>query len=141
VNLFLDASVVLAACGRSTGASRALFEMASVNGWSLLSSPYAIAEITANLNRLPTPAAAATWQQLQSSLLLVRDVWTLDRPSVFSPAKDRPILFTAAAWSEVLLTLDRGDFRDLMKTGFYGLAILTPGAFLERERAANRLRS
>jgi hypothetical protein len=70
---------------------------------------------------------------------VVRDVWTMDRPAVFSPAKDRPVLFTAAAWAEILLTLDRGDFEPLMETGFYGLNILTPAAFLEKERAAGRL--
>ena len=52
----------------------------------------------------------------------------------------KTVLFTAAAWAEVLLTLDRGDFGALMGTGFYGLDILTPGDFLERERAAGRLK-
>jgi hypothetical protein len=76
---------------------------------------------------------------LRGALAAVRDVWTMDRPAVFGPAKDRPVLFTAAAWAEVLLTLDRGDFGAVMGTGFYGLDVLMPGAFLERERAAGRL--
>ena len=80
------------------------------------------------------------WTQLSPALVAVRDVWTLDRPAVFGPAKDRPVLFTAAAWAEVLLTLDRGDFGALMGSGFYGLDVLTPGDFLERERAAGRLK-
>jgi hypothetical protein len=42
-------------------------------------------------------------------------------------------------WAEVLLTLDRGDFASVMGTNFYGLEVLTPGDFLERERAAGRL--
>lgn len=67
------------------------------------------------------------------------DVFTLDRPSVFGPAKDRPILFSALAWADMLLTLDRGDFGALMGTTFYGLPILKPGAFLERERTAGSL--
>ena len=58
---------------------------------------------------------------------------------MFAPARDRPILFTASAWAEVLLTLDRRDFTDLLGTSFYGLAILKPGDFLQRERAAGRL--
>ena len=61
----------------------------------------------------------------------------MDRPAVFGPAKDRPVLFTAAAWAEVLLTLDRGDFGALMGTGFYGLDVLTPGRF-SRARACRR---
>jgi hypothetical protein len=72
-------------------------------------------------------------------LVLVRDVWTLDRPAVFGPAKDRPVLFTAVAWAELLLTLDRGDFASVMGSRFYGLNVLTPGDFLQRERAAGRL--
>jgi hypothetical protein len=69
----------------------------------------------------------------------VDDVLTLDRAVVFEPAKDRPILFTALAWADVLLTLDRADFGALLGSTFYGLAIVTPGLFLERERAAGRL--
>lgn len=138
MNLFLDASVVLAACGRSTGASHALFEAAHRNGWILMASPYVLSEVGANLPRLGG-AASQVWGRLRSKLLLVRDVWTIDRPAVFGPAKDRPVLFTAAAWAQVLLTLDRGDFGALMSTGFYGLIVITPGDFLERERAAGRL--
>jgi hypothetical protein len=52
----------------------------------------------------------------------------------------RPILFSALAWADVLLTLDRADFGKRLNTTFYGLAILTPGMFLERERASGRLR-
>ncbi len=67
------------------------------------------------------------------------DVLTLDRAFVFETAKDRPILFSALAWSEVLLTLDRADFGAMLGTTFYGLPILTPGMFLERERAKGRM--
>ena len=68
------------------------------------------------------------------------DVLTLDLPAVFPVAKDRPILFSALAWADVLLTLDRGDFGKLINQPFYGLPILKPGSFLEQERAAGRLR-
>jgi len=139
VNLFLDASVVLAACGRPTGASRAVFDLASPNGWALMTSPYVVSEVTKNLPRL-SAQATQDWAQLRPALAAVRDVWTMDRPAVFGPAKDRPVLFTAAAWAEVLLTLDRGDFGAVMGSGFYGLNVLMPGDFLERERAAGRLR-
>lgn len=139
MNLFLDASVVLAACGRPTGASRAVFDLASRNGWTLMTSPYVVSEVAKNLPRLPAQATQ-DWAQLRPALVAVRDVWTMDRPAVFGPAKDRPVLFTAAAWAEVLLTLDRGDFGAVMGSGFYGLNVLMPGDFLERERAAGRLR-
>ena len=68
------------------------------------------------------------------------DVLTLEWPVVFPVAKDRPVLFSALAWADVLLTLDREDFGELLNQPFYGLPILKPGTFLERERAAGRLR-
>ena len=67
------------------------------------------------------------------------DVLTLDRPAVFGRAKDRPILFSALAWADILLTLDGIDFGELMNTTFYGLPVLRPGSFLQREREAGRL--
>ena len=70
----------------------------------------------------------------------MNDVLTLDRPSVFGPQKDRPILFSALAWADVLLTHDTGDFGALAEGQFYGLRIERPGSFLDQERAAGRLR-
>ncbi|MCE9631490.1 MAG: hypothetical protein K8S94_12355 [Planctomycetia bacterium] len=35
---------------------------------------------------------------------------TIDKPAVFPVEKDRPILFSALASADVLLTLDRADF-------------------------------
>jgi hypothetical protein len=69
----------------------------------------------------------------------MEDVFTLDRPTVFDAGKDRPILFSALAWADVLLTLDRTDFGRLMDKPFYGLEVLKPGNFLWRERIAGRL--
>jgi hypothetical protein len=57
---------------------------------------------------------------------------------VFSPGKDRPILLSALAWADVLLTLDRADFMDLLGQQFYDLRLRTPGMFLAEERAAGR---
>ncbi len=112
--------------------------MAARNGWTLMTSAYVLNEVKRNVSRLPAQAAPA-WAQLRPRLVPVRDVWTMDRPAVFGPAKDRPVLFTAAAWAEVLLTWDRGDFGAVMRMGFYGLDVLTPGDFLERERSSGRL--
>jgi hypothetical protein len=66
-------------------------------------------------------------------------VFTLDRPVVFEPAKDRPILLGALAWADVLLTLDRNDFGGMMGSTFYDLRVLRPGSFLVEERSAGRL--
>ena len=67
------------------------------------------------------------------------DVLTLGKAVVFLAGKDRPILFSALAWADVLLTLNRSDFGGVMDNPFYGLLVLKPVLFLERERAAGRL--
>ena len=138
MRLFLDSSVLLAASGSELGASREIFRRAGDCDWSLLASSYVVGEVLANLPDV-SPTAKANWSRLRLQLALVDDVLTLDRAAVFEAAKDRPILFSALAWSDVLLTLDRADFGALLGGTFYGLSILTPGKFLERERAAGGL--
>jgi hypothetical protein len=71
-------------------------------------------------------------------LVLVDDVVTIDKPAVFPVTKDRPILFSALAMADVLLTLDRANSRRLLGTRFYGLAIMTPGMWLMQEAEAGR---
>lgn len=139
MKLFLDSSVVLAACGSANGASREVFRLAIANGWTLVVTPYVIAEVELNLPQLP-PAGRGAWPEIQNQLSLMNDVFTLDRPVVFDPAKDRPVLFAALAWADVLLTLDQADFGSLMGGSFYGLRVIRPGSFLAQERADGRLR-
>lgn len=69
---------------------------------------------------------------------LVPDLVTIDKPAVFPVNEDRPILFSALATADVLLTLDRGDFGRLPGTRFYGLVIMTPGMRLPQERETGR---
>lgn len=69
----------------------------------------------------------------------VSDELTFVWPVVFPAVKDKPVLFTAAAAADVLLTLDRVDFGGVMTTDFYGLPVMKPGDFLRRERTAGRL--
>ena len=95
-------------------------------------------ELARNLKHLPTEATA-TWVRLRRQLTIEDNVLTLDRPTILASAKDRPILFSAVAWSDVLLTLDTKDFGELLGSEFYELSILRPGTFLEREREMNRL--
>jgi predicted nucleic acid-binding protein len=138
VRLFLDTSVLLAASGSDRGASREIFRRAPESDWILLASPYVVEEVLANLSNV-SATATANWARLSPELALMDDVLTLDRAAVFESAKDRPILFSALAWSDALLTLDRSDFGALLGGTFYGLSVLTPAMFLERERAASRL--
>jgi predicted nucleic acid-binding protein len=138
VKIFLDSSVLLAAAGSANGASRAVFDLQQEVGWSLLYSPYVRSEVKDNLTFLDTHALSS-WLALSKKLNLVDDSLVMDWPVVFSPAKDRPILFTALAYADILLTLDRGDFGPLMEIGFYGLQIMKPGDFLRRERGQGRI--
>jgi len=93
------------------------------------------------LHNLPLLSAGATsaWGRLRSALAIRDDILTLDRAAVFPASKDRPVLFGALAWADALLTLDKSDFGTLLGAEFYGLSVLTPGAFLGRERSAGRL--
>jgi hypothetical protein len=129
---------MLAAAGSAHGASRAVFSLADQRNWVLVSSPYALNETLRNLPKLP-PAATGDWVRLRPQITVVDDVVSLNRPVIFAASKDRPILFTALAWADVLLTLDRVDFVDLLDGAFYGLSVLLPYRFLEREWAADRL--
>jgi hypothetical protein len=101
----------------------------------LITTPYAVAEVTRNLAGFAAPVTA-TWLRLRARLDLVDDVLTIDKPAVFPVNKDRPILFSALATADVLLTLDRADFGRLLGTHFYGLTIMTPGMWLVRETEA-----
>ena len=127
-----------ASCASDRGASRAIFEWAVGNDWTLVSTPYVLDEVGGNLPRL-TVAATSVWNTFQPRLWMATDVLTIDRPNAFLPTKDRPILFSALAWADVLLTLDRADFGNLLNQSFYGLNVLTPGDFLLTERRAGRL--
>jgi len=84
--------------------------------------------------------AVSRLQRGDRRLVLVDDVLTIDKPAVFPVNKDRPILFSALATADVLLTLDRVDFGRLLGTHFYGLAIMTPGMWLVQESEVGRAR-
>jgi hypothetical protein len=130
VTLFLDSSVVLAACGRPAGASHAIFDLASAQGWRLVAGNYVLREVERNVRHRLNAAARAEWQKLRPALTAVADEFTHPWAVIFPASKDRPVLFTAAAVADVLLTLDRADFGGVMSAGFYGLAVMKPGDFL-----------
>jgi len=139
VKLFLDTSVILAACGSATGSSRFIVDQAQSNSWTLLSSPWVLGEVVRNLPKLPA-SATSVWARIRPRLHVVDDVVTLDRVVVFPASKDRPVLLTALASAQLLLTLDRDDFTGVLGSHFYGMPILLPSEFLTRERNAGRLK-
>jgi hypothetical protein len=85
-------------------------------------------------------AADEAWTALRSKLKIEDDVLTFDWPLVFDVTKDKPVLCTALACADVLLTLDRRDFGSLLGQTVYDLLVQTPGEFLRIERQAGRLR-
>jgi len=128
VRLFLDTGVLLAACGSAKGASREVFRLAPGQNWTLVTIPYVLDEVGRNLATLPY-RASADWVRLRMNLLIEDNILSLDRPAIFTAGKDRPILFSALAWADVLLTLDSRHFGDLLGGSFYGLPVLRLALF------------
>jgi predicted nucleic acid-binding protein len=135
LNIFLDSSVVLAASLSATGASRQVFDSAARHRWQLLVSPWVLREVRDNLANKP-PAAASAWAALRGRVTVEGDELAFDWPLNFFVTKDKPVLITALACADVLLTLDRRDFRSLIGQTVYGLRVLTPGEYLRIEREA-----
>ncbi|OQW96221.1 MAG: hypothetical protein BWK77_05840 [Verrucomicrobia bacterium A1] len=133
MRVFLDSSVILAAGGSASGASRAVVEWAPSNRWILRTSDYNRVEVERNLPKLGAAARRAWAERILPRIEVVPTA-----PLVAGewaeriPAKDLPVVLTAVAdASDVLLTLDRKDFGPLMKSPRSGLRVSTPGDFLE----------
>jgi predicted nucleic acid-binding protein len=138
LKLFLDTSVALAASLSSTGASRLIFDVASSQGWELVVSHWVLREMRDNL--ISNPAAAThAWVGLRGKVHVEDDELTFDWPLIFDATKDKPVLCTALACADVLLTLDRRDFGSLLGQTVYDLLIQRPGEFLRIEREAGRI--
>lgn len=138
MNIFLDSSIAVAASLSATGASREVFNHAAKQGWLLFVSPWVLREVRDNLANKP-PEATRAWVSLRAKATVESDELTFDWPIAFEASKDKPVLFTALACADVLLTLDRRDFRDLLGQTIYDLRVFTPGEFLRIEREAGRL--
>lgn len=138
MKLFLDSSVILSACNSSTGAARYICEQAGNHGWELLVAPYVETEVKWNLTGRPSHWQHY-WQQLYPTLFFVEDILTFSFPVMFTTSKDKPILFSAYASVEVLLTLDAKDFAELLGGEFYGLAVRKPADFLMEQRRIGRI--
>ena len=138
MKLFADSSVALAASMSATGASRVIFDLADAQGWTLFVSPWVLREVRDNLAGKP-PEFTRAWLALRAKVIVEDDELTFDWPLVFDVTKDKPVLCTALACADVLLTLDRRDFRTLLGENVCGLRIATPGEFLRAERATGRI--
>ena len=135
MRLFLDTSVLLAASGTGQGASRFLILQANAQNWVLVSTDYCAEEARRNLAKVGHSAAEAWSSTVSPAVEFTAVRFALDKPLVFSKAKDRPIVISAlAAQCEWLLTLDEKDFQGNLGHQIYGMAISTPGKFLLAQR-------
>jgi hypothetical protein len=117
VRLFLDTSVLLAGsrCVAGTVSAR-VPERLDAHGESVRCGRDTAKPVC------PPAGGLLGWVQLRADLLIQEDVFTIDRATVFSAAKDRPILFSALAWADVLLTLDRSNFGNLLAASSMALS-------------------
>lgn len=130
MRIFLDSSVLLSACGSEKSLSRLITEIAADRGWHLISASYCRAETSKNIGKLGAEAALR-WPDMQSKVEWVPNALTSRKPLLLIASKDKPVLISAlAARSEVLLTLDKGDFGLLLGTTVYGMRVNTPRDFL-----------
>ena len=113
LKIFLDSSVALAASMSATGASHEVFHFAGYQDWTLLVSPWVLREVRLNLAD-KSIQAARVWTALRLLLEIEDDELTFDWPVAFEKSKDKPVLFSALACADVLLTLDRRDFGKLL---------------------------
>ena len=133
MRVFLDSSVILSACGSVKSLSRLITLMAKERGWHLVSSAYCRAEVARNVGKFGDEATAR-WATLRAKIEWVPDALTTKRPLLLTASKDKPVLISALAdCSNVLLTLDVGDFGPLLGTEVYGILVTTPRDFLVRE--------
>ena len=139
VELFLDTSVLLSACGSPKDASRYIVEEANNLEWSLISAHYCREETQRNLHKLGDNAEAYFESHLKSQIDWRRDVLTSEDIVIYEKAKDRPVLISALSMKpDALLTLDRADFHERLGTQFYGIAIRTPGEWLMELRESGQ---
>lgn len=130
MRVFLDSSVMLSACGSGKSLSRLITEIAPERGWSLISASYCRAETSRNIGKLGANANLK-WPDLQTKIEWVSNALTSKKPLLLTASKDKPVLISAlAAKSDVLLTLDKGDFGMLLGTTVYGMQVSTPRDFL-----------
>jgi predicted nucleic acid-binding protein len=140
VELFLDTSVLLSACGSSRGASRFIIDEAKAQDWALISAYYCREETRRNLNKLGVDAEMFFTQELDRRIDWRVDALTSKDIVVFDKAKDRPVLISALSVKpNALLTLDRADFHDQLGNQFYGIDIRTPGEWLMEMREAEKI--
>lgn len=135
--VFADSSVLIAAAGSRTGASRAVVMLAEVGLFRLVVSRQVLDECERNLRR-KLPAALPLFAELLAAVSLEvvpdpDDTVVAPYRALIAP-KDAPILAAAVeAAADRLLTLDVKDFTPSVGEAT-GLVIQSPGEFVAHLR-------
>ena len=69
MKLFFDSSVLLAASGSSTGASRVIVQLALRKNWRLMSSYYCHAETSRNLGNISESAEKSFGEEIEPKIV------------------------------------------------------------------------
>jgi len=135
--VFADSSVLIAAAGSRTGASRAVLMLAEVGLFRLLISRQVLDECERNLRRkLPTalPVFAALLACVGPEVVADPAETVVAPYRALIEAKDAPILAAAvASGADRLLTLDVKDFTPRVGES-WGILVQTPAAFVSALR-------
>ncbi len=136
--IFLDSSVIIAACGSRSGASHAVIVMAEIGLFKVLISEQVIEECDRNITK-KLPKALPILKQILS----VINPEILPNPAIADAAKwetiieskDAPILAAALlAQSDRLLNLNTKDFTSNVAKQS-GLKLQTPSEFIQEIRS------
>lgn len=126
MRVFLDSSVILSACGSGKSLLRLITVIASERGLRLILASYCRAETCRNIGKLGADVNLK-WRDLQTKIEWVFNALTSKKPLLLTASKDKPVLISAmAAKSDMLLTLDKGNFGLLLGITVYGMLVSTP---------------
>jgi SRSO17 transposase/predicted nucleic acid-binding protein len=130
--VFVDSTVLMAACISASGASRVIVEHGQAGPFSLLASPLVLEETSRNLQK-KKPAALTQLSRFHLTSSANPALATIERASRIVALKDAPIIAAAVeGGAEYLVTLDQVHLlsaRQAVARDF-GLAVLTPGELL-----------
>ncbi|MFC1657554.1 putative toxin-antitoxin system toxin component, PIN family [Candidatus Moduliflexota bacterium] len=134
VTVFLDSNILFSLCWKNPEESviGIILELQKMGEVKLVISPLTLEETTANL-KAKKPEALSRLQEVVDSCTVVADV--LSPLEVDLPENDLILLSTAIASKvDFFLTGNKADFGPIFGRTFGSTRILTPRAFLSKER-------
>lgn len=137
VDVFLDSSVVVAACGSSTGASNAVINLAEIGMIRIHVIQYILDEVQRNLEKRLQRGLPAFAHLLANSNIVVHNDPSEAQNQIWANVieeKDTPIIAAAVTVNaDYLLPLNTKDFTEAVSTAC-GIPIMTPGQFVQLSR-------